>query len=94
MTTSPTERKPKRSLESISIERRSRNAVTLVFSGQLPNFNHQRHVHMVNILYHPPYGRELMHLGLQVMAYRHFVSGKCRADPTDQYGGSTRRHLA
>ncbi len=77
--------KPKRSLESLQIERRYHNVLTLFLSGQLPNFTHQRHVHVANILKHLPYGRELMHLGLQTMAYRHFVPNKYSAEITDRY---------
>ena len=76
--------KPKRSIESLQIERRYKNVLTLFLSGQLPNFTHQRHVHVANILKHVPYGRELMHLGLQTMAYRHFVPAKYSADITDR----------
>lgn len=75
--------KPKRTIESIGIERRYRNVITLFLSGQLPNFDHRRHVHVANILHHLPYGRELMHLGLQTMAYRHFVPDKYSAETTD-----------
>ena len=75
--------KPKRSLESLTIERRYANVVTLFLSGQLPNFTHQRHVQVANILRHLPYGRELMHLGLQTMAYRHFVPDKYSKETTD-----------
>ncbi|MGI8509562.1 MAG: hypothetical protein ACR2MQ_09575 [Gemmatimonadaceae bacterium] len=77
--------KPKRSIESLHIERRYRNVMTLFLSGQMPNFTHQRHVHVANILKHLPYGRELMHLGLQTMAYRHFVPDKYSAEITDRY---------
>ncbi len=65
--------KPKRSIASLQVERRYRNVITLFLSGQLPNFDHERHVQVANILRHLPFGRELMHLGLQTMAYRHFV---------------------
>lgn len=77
--------KPKRSIASMQIERRYRNVLTLFLSGQLPNFNHQRHVDVANILKHVPYGRELMHLGLQTMTYRQFVVGKYSAEITDRY---------
>lgn len=77
--------KPKRSIASMQIERRYRNVLTLFLSGQLPNFNHQRHVDVANILKHIPYGRELMHLGLQTMTYRQFVVGKYSAEITDRY---------
>lgn len=77
--------KPKRTIESIKIERRYANVITLFLSGQLPNFDHTRHVHVANILTHIPFGRELMHLGLQTMAYRHFVPDKYSAETTDFY---------
>jgi len=76
--------KPKRTVESLSIERRYRNVITLFLSGQMPNFTHERHVHVANILRHLPYGRELMHLGLQTMTYRQFVVGKYSAEITDR----------
>lgn len=77
--------KPKRSIDSLRVERTYPNVITLFLSGQLPNFTHQRHVHVANILRHLPYGRELMHLGLQTMAYRYFVAGKYSAEITDRY---------
>jgi len=77
--------KPKRSLESIRVERQYANVIRLFLAGELPNFSHQRHVHVANILRHHPYGRELMHLGLQVMAYRAFIPNKYSAEITDRY---------
>lgn len=77
--------KPKRSLQSLTVERRYRNVITLFLSGQLPDFGHERHTHVAAILKHLPYGRELMHLGLQTMAYRHFVPDKYRAEITDHW---------
>ena len=77
--------KPKRTAESARVEREFRNVITLFLSGQMPNFSHQRHVHVANILKHIPYGRELMHLGLQTMTYRQFVVGKYSAEITDRY---------
>jgi hypothetical protein len=77
--------KPKRSLDSMRIERQYRNVLTLFLSGQMPNFSHQRHVHVANILRHIPYGRELMHVGLQTMTYRQFRVGKYDAALTDRY---------
>ena len=74
---------PKRNLESLQIEREFRNVLTLFLSGQMPNFNHARHVHVGNIQKHVPYGRELMHLGLQTMAYRHFVPDNYSPEITD-----------
>jgi hypothetical protein len=59
--------------------------IRLFLAGELPNFDHQRHVHVANILRHHPYGRELMHLGLQTMAFRHFVPDKYSAEITDRY---------
>jgi len=77
--------KPKRSIASIRVERRYRNVIRLFLSGELPEFTHQRHVHVANILKHIPYGRELMHLGLQVMAYRNFVPDKYNVEITDRH---------
>lgn len=77
--------KPKRSIESLRIEHRYQNVLTLFLSGQLLNFSHQRHVHVANILKHLPYGRELMHLGLQTMAYRYNVPDKYSAEITNRY---------
>jgi hypothetical protein len=77
--------KPKRTAESTRVEHQYRNVITLFLAGQLPNFNHRRHVHVANILKHIPYGRELMHLGLQTMTYRQFVVGKYSAEITDRY---------
>lgn len=54
-------------------------------SGQLPTFTHERHIHVANILRHLPYGRELMHLGLQTMAHRNFVPDKYDLAITDRY---------
>ena len=51
----------------------------------MPDFTHQRHVHVASILKHLPYGRELMHLGLQTMALRHFVPDKYNAEITDYW---------
>ncbi len=85
MTATTTNRKPKRSIESVQIERRYRNVLRYFLSGEMPNFDHARHVHVANILKHLPYGRELMHLGLQTMAYRHFVPDKYSAEITDRY---------
>lgn len=77
--------KPKRTMASLSVERRYRQVIRLFLAGELPNFTHQRHVHVANILHHLPFGRELMHLGLQVMAHRHFVPDKYSAEITDRY---------
>ncbi len=85
MSTFTPTRKPKRSIESIKIERRYANVITLFLSGQLPGFDHARHVQVANILKHLPFGRELMHLGLQTMAYRHFVPDKYSAETTDYW---------
>jgi hypothetical protein len=77
--------KPRRTAESIDVERRYRNVIDTFLAGQMPSFSHQRHVHVANILRHVPYGRELMHLGLQTMTYRKFVVGKYNAGITDHY---------
>lgn len=59
--------------------------IDLFLAGRLPNLTHERHVHVANILRHLPYGRVLMHLGLQVMAYRNFVPDKYSPEITDHY---------
>ena len=76
--------KPRRSIESIQIERRYQNVITHFLAGEMPDFTHQRHVHVANILMHLPFGRELMHLGLQTMAYRHLIPHKYSAEITDR----------
>jgi hypothetical protein len=87
----PTDAKPtftasgkmKRTIESLRVERQYRNVIDRFLAGTLPNFSHERHVHVANILHHLPYGRELMHLGLQTMAHRHGIPEKYRPDITD-----------
>lgn len=85
MTTFTASGKPKRTPESLRVQRRYQNVITLFLSGQLPSFSHERHVQVANILRHLPYGRELMHLGLQVMAYRNFVPDKYSRETTDYW---------
>ena len=77
--------KPKRTIESISVEKRYANVIRRFLAGELPDFNHERHVDVANILRHIPCGRELMHLGLQVMAHRAYVPNKYSAEITDRY---------
>lgn len=77
--------KPKRTLASLRVERQYANVIRLFLAGELPNFTHQRHVDVANILHHHPYGRELMHLGLQTMAYRAFIPHKYSREITDRY---------
>jgi len=59
--------------------------IDLFLAGKLPGLNHERHIHVANILRHHPYGRELMHLGLQVTATRHGVPEKYSREVTDRY---------
>src|SRR5690606_28675111 len=68
--------KPKRTLQSIKVERQFANVIRLFLAGELPDFSHQRHVDVANILHHISYGRELMHLGLQTMAHRAYIPHK------------------
>ncbi len=75
----------KRTIESLRVERLYRNAIDTFLAGRMPNFNHERHIHMANILRHLPYGRELMHLGLQTIAHRHGIPEKYRPDITDMW---------
>lgn len=77
--------KPKRTIKSIRVERQYANVIRLFLAGELPGFNHERHAHIANILRHLPYGRELMHLRLQVVAHRHFLPDKYSAEITDRY---------
>jgi hypothetical protein len=67
------------------IEMRYEHVLTLFFSGRLPRFNHARHIAVANILRHLPHGRELMHLGLQVMATRAGAPEKYSRELTDHY---------
>ncbi len=76
--------KPRRSIESLTVERRYANVIRLFLAGELPDFTHERHVHVANVLRHIPYGRELMHLGLQTMAFRHYIPHKYSAGITDR----------
>ena len=76
--------KPKRSLESIRVERQYANVIRTFLAGEMPEFTHVRHVDVANILHHLPYGRELMHLGLQVMAPRAYIPHKYSAEITDR----------
>lgn len=84
MTTLTASGKPKRTIASLTVERRYRNVLTLFLSGQMPAFDHELHVHVATILWHLPFGRELMHLGLQTMAHRHLIPHKYRPDITDR----------
>ena len=59
--------------------------LTLFFAGRLPGFNHARHLAVANVLLHLPYGRELMHLGLQITATRAGVPEKYDRQITDNY---------
>ena len=77
--------KPKRTREAMGIERRFRNVIRIFLAGEMPNFNHHRHVHVANIMWHLPFGKELMHLGLQTMAYRNFVPDKYSAEITNMW---------
>ena len=75
----------KRTIESLRVERQYRNVIDTFLAGRMPNFTHQRHVDVANVLHHLPYGRELMHLGLQTMAHRHGIPEKYRPDITDMW---------
>jgi hypothetical protein len=75
----------KRTIESLRVERLYRNVIDTFLAGKLPNFTHERHVHVANVLRYLPYGRELMHLGLQMMAHRHGIPEKYRPDITDMW---------
>ena len=59
--------------------------VTLFLAGRLPRLNHARHLAVANILFQMPHGRELMHLGIQVTAYRAGKPEKYSREITDKY---------
>ena len=44
----------KRTIESLRVERQYRNVIDTFLAGKLPNFNHERHVDVANILHHLP----------------------------------------
>jgi hypothetical protein len=67
------------------IEKRYEPVLTLFFSGRMPRLNHARHLAVANILCHLPHGRELMHLGLQIMVMRAGVPEKYSQEITDYY---------
>jgi hypothetical protein len=67
------------------IEQKYERILTLFFAGRLTGFNHVRHLAVANILWHLPHGRELMHLGIQVMATRAGVPEKYSRAVTDDY---------
>lgn len=71
--------------DATEIEKRYEHVLTLFFSGRLPRFNHARHIAVGNILRHLPHGRELMHLGLQIMATRAGAPEKYSGEITDHY---------
>jgi hypothetical protein len=75
----------KRTVESLRVERLYRDVIDTFLAGRMPNFTHERHVHVANVLHHLPYGRELMHLGLQTMAHRHGIPVKYGSDITDMW---------
>ena len=68
-----------------AIEQQYEPILTLFFAGRLPRLNHARHIAVANILRHLPYGRELMHLGLQITATRAGVPEKYSREITDDY---------
>ncbi len=71
--------------EKPEIEPRYERILTLFFAGQMPGFNHARHIAIANILRRLPHGRELMHLGLQITATRAGVPEKYSREITDRY---------
>ena len=72
-------------INSKEIERRYERVLTMFFAGRMPGLNHARHLAVANILCHLPYGRELMHLGLQITATRAGVPEKYSREITDSY---------
>jgi hypothetical protein len=79
--------------DKTEIEKRYEHILTLFFSGRLPRFNHARHIAVANILRHLPHGRELMHLGLQIMATRASAPEKYSREITDNYWGQLNGEL-
>ena len=71
--------------EREEIEKQYERILTLFFAGRLPRFNHARHIAVANILRQLPHGRELMHLGLQIMATRAGAPEKYSREITDHY---------
>jgi hypothetical protein len=59
--------------------------ISLFLAGRMPGMNHARHLAIANILQHLPYGRELLHLGLQITAIRAGVPEKYNREVTDYY---------
>lgn len=47
-----------------------RRIIDAFLAGHMPGMNHVRHIAVANILRRLPYGRELMHLGIQVTSTR------------------------
>ena len=72
-------------LTTTEIEQRYEFILRLFFAGCLPNFNHARHLAVANILFHVPYGRELMHLGIQITATRAGEPERYSREITDFY---------
>lgn len=58
--------------------------VDLFLAGKLPRMNHARHIAVANLLLPLPYGRALVHLGLQVTATRQGVPEKYDRELTDR----------
>ena len=77
--------KLKRTIDSLRVERKYRNVIDTFLAGRMPNFTHERHVHVANVLHLLPYVRELMHLDLQTMAHRHSISEIYRPEITDMW---------
>jgi hypothetical protein len=79
----PADARPINPMRAFQTPCQYRNVIDTFLAGKMPNFSHERHVDVANVLHHLPYGRELMHLGLQVMAYRHGIPEKYQpASPT------------
>lgn len=59
--------------------------VSLFLSGRMPGMNHARHVALARVFKTLPFGRELLHLGLQVTATRAGVPQKYDRALTDAW---------
>lgn len=66
------------------VPQRLQQVVDLFLAGKLEGLNHARHVAVARILQHYPYGKELMHLGLQISSTRAGVPEKYSQEITDR----------
>jgi len=72
-------------MQEQEVEKQYERVLALFFAGRMPRFNHARHIAVASILSRLPHGRELMHLGLQIMATRAGTPEKYSREITDHY---------